>query len=694
MPLMSPNLDDLRFQKDLVDEARRRIIRYCPEWTDYNLSDPGITLIELFAYMTEMLVYRLNRVPEKNYLQFLDMLGMNPLPASSARTELTFYLSVPFPINPDDEIQAIVPKGLEITTRPSEEEEEITFTVDERLSILPPKLVQLRREAEFNKNYLRNLGIESFYAFNQVKPKVGDTFFVGLDSAQDLRGYILRLTFDCVENQAVGVKRDDPPLVWECSLGGNRWKKIPLSERRGERDTTGGLNNAHGALVLHLPLEFQPDQVHGQTAFWLRCRLEPTSEEQGMYSESPRINRLQVHALGAKTWATHAIIVHDEILGSSDGEPGQVLHLQNAPVLALREEDKVEIEERRGSEVVFIPWTRVTDFSQSDSFERHFMLNEVNGEVVFGPAIRQPDGSIKQYGRVPEAGRRVRVSQYRYGGGVLGNVPAERIQVLRSSVPYIDRVSNFERAEGGRDQESLDEVKVRAQRELRAQQRAVTAEDFENLAKNASREVARVKCNGAARGGQGLAPGVIELLVVPAAFDSLEVGKLDKLTLHPDLQDEIRDYLDQYRLLATIMNIREPKYIGVKVTAEIAIAEFSQPEVVKARVQDRLKRYLSPLAIGPVEERAEAFGPDWEGWPFGRDLYVAELYSMIQQVAGVKHVLDVRISCRPILLGESGADISGDDPDEALTPVAERMLPVEADTLVCSLQHEITVVEL
>ena len=102
MQLMSPNLDNLRFQKDLVDEARRRIIRYCPEWTDYNLSDPGITLIELFAYMTEMLVYRLNRVPEKNYLQFLDMMGMNPLPASSARTELTFYLSVPFPINPDE----------------------------------------------------------------------------------------------------------------------------------------------------------------------------------------------------------------------------------------------------------------------------------------------------------------------------------------------------------------------------------------------------------------------------------------------------------------------------------------------------------------------------------------------------------------------------------------------------------------
>ena len=97
MPLPAPNLDDLRFQTDLVDEARRRIIRYCPEWTDYNLSDPGITLIELFAWMTEQLVYRLNRVPEKNYVKFLEMLGVHLQPASSARAELTFYLSVPKP---------------------------------------------------------------------------------------------------------------------------------------------------------------------------------------------------------------------------------------------------------------------------------------------------------------------------------------------------------------------------------------------------------------------------------------------------------------------------------------------------------------------------------------------------------------------------------------------------------------------
>src|SRR5512141_122480 len=144
MTLPTPNLDDLRFQRDLVDEARRRIIRYCPEWTDYNLSDPGITLIELFAWMTELLAYRLNRVPEKNYIKFLEMLGVQLQPASSARVELTFRLSTPFPISAEDTTSAIVPAGIEVATRTTDEEKEVVFTTDARLLITPPHLTQMR----------------------------------------------------------------------------------------------------------------------------------------------------------------------------------------------------------------------------------------------------------------------------------------------------------------------------------------------------------------------------------------------------------------------------------------------------------------------------------------------------------------------------------------------------------------------
>ncbi len=131
MALTAPNLDDLRFQRDLVDEARRRIVRYCPEWTEYNLSDPGITLIELFAWMTELTVYRLNQVPEKHYVEFLNLLGMQAQPASSARTDLTFWLSVALPISEENEGPVIVPAGTEVASRAVEEEGEVTFTTDD-----------------------------------------------------------------------------------------------------------------------------------------------------------------------------------------------------------------------------------------------------------------------------------------------------------------------------------------------------------------------------------------------------------------------------------------------------------------------------------------------------------------------------------------------------------------------------------
>ena len=75
MPLPAPNLDDRKFQ-DLVNEAREKIPQLCPEWTDHNVSDPGIAMIELFAWMTEVLIYRANQVPDKNHLKFLDLVGI------------------------------------------------------------------------------------------------------------------------------------------------------------------------------------------------------------------------------------------------------------------------------------------------------------------------------------------------------------------------------------------------------------------------------------------------------------------------------------------------------------------------------------------------------------------------------------------------------------------------------------------
>ena len=80
MTLPAPNLDDRRFQ-DLVDDAKRMVQQRCPEWTDHNVSDPGVTLIETFAFMVDQLLYRLNRVPDRLYVTFLDLHRRDAAPA-------------------------------------------------------------------------------------------------------------------------------------------------------------------------------------------------------------------------------------------------------------------------------------------------------------------------------------------------------------------------------------------------------------------------------------------------------------------------------------------------------------------------------------------------------------------------------------------------------------------------------------
>lgn len=697
MALPEPVLDDLRFQV-LVDEARRRIIRYCPEWTEYNLSDPGITLIELFAFMTEALGYRLNQVPDKNYLRFLDMLGMRLQPASSARVELTFRLSVPFPINPGDETIATVPQGIEVATRSAMEgEDEVIFTTDSRLDIVGPTLGHLRRDSELNKNYLPRLGVELFLPFSST-PQQGETFYIGFEPDKNLAGHIIRLVFDCEETQAVGVRRSDPPLVWECSVGNGAWAELTPGAAADERDTTGGLNNEHGSIVFYLPLEATADQLQGRVAQWLRCRLEQRSKEQGMYAHSPRIKQVTAFSLGATTLATHAVVIRNEFLGVSNGGPGQVFNLRNFPVLTLREGECVEVEETMEGVEVFVPWQPVADFADSDHFDRHFALDASTGEVTFGPAIQQRDGTVRQYGRIPPAGRQIRFSQYRHGGGVAGNVPAGRIQSLHSAIPYVDRVTNMRRAEGGRDPESLDEARMRARRELRAQQRAVTAEDYEGLAKRASRSVARVRCVTPGAGPRALPPGVVELLVVPAAFDALRAGDLSRLYLTPDLARTIEVYLESYRLLTTTLRLREPRYVGIRVSAEIVASEYETPELVRSRVVSALNAMLSPLAVS-AEAGAipDSMAAGWEGWPFGRDLFASEIYSLIQKVPGVKHVLDVRLHQRPVIPARESAAAGEDQPpaeEVALAPVDERRLPVPDDTLLVSLDHDVRITTL
>jgi hypothetical protein len=113
MSLPTPNLDDRDFQQ-LVTECKRRVEQFCPQWTDLSPSDPGMVLLELFAHLTEVMIYRLNRLPDKAYVEFLRLMGVQLLPPAAACVTLKF--SVPRPATQD----IIVPEGTRVTVTSAE----------------------------------------------------------------------------------------------------------------------------------------------------------------------------------------------------------------------------------------------------------------------------------------------------------------------------------------------------------------------------------------------------------------------------------------------------------------------------------------------------------------------------------------------------------------------------------------------
>ncbi|MBL9135541.1 MAG: putative baseplate assembly protein [Verrucomicrobiales bacterium] len=140
MSLPTQNLDD-RDWASLVDEARRRIAIKCPNWTDFNPSDPGMMLVELMAWMTETVLYRLNRVPEKNYLKFLDLIGVRIQPARAARTWV--YFRVPENVD-DQDSKLVVPKGVRLSTRAMGNQEPIAFRTCEDLVLTSQPIIGTR----------------------------------------------------------------------------------------------------------------------------------------------------------------------------------------------------------------------------------------------------------------------------------------------------------------------------------------------------------------------------------------------------------------------------------------------------------------------------------------------------------------------------------------------------------------------
>jgi predicted phage baseplate assembly protein len=615
--ISAPNLDDRTFQ-DLVDDAKRYVQARCPQWSDHNVSDPGVTLIETFAMMTDQMIYRLNRVPDRLYIQFLNLLGVRLFPPKAAVAPVTFWLSAPRPE------PVMVRTETEVATLRTDEEPAVVFHTTADLDIVPCSLVALATAAGPNgvdpvdRTELWQAS-EPFGCFSP-EPTVGDVLYVGLSNAVPSCAVALR--FVCgVEGEGVDPRR--PPRVWEAWTG-ERWQLCEL-----ERDETGGFNLA-GDVVLHVPAGHTPSVLARVRAGWLRCRVVPPMPGQPFYRTSPRIRGASAFTIGGTTDAEYAETVRDEIVGLAEGVPGQRFPLSRRPLVRGAEPLVVEVAEQDG----WREWAEVEHFAESRETDRHFVLDAVCGEIVFGPWIRQADGSLRKYGAVPPKAAPVRVRAYRVGGGCRGNVARGTITALRSSLPFVARVENRRSGGGGVDGEDVDSAKLRAPLLLRSRQRAVTAADYEYLTREADPRVARAQCVP----GEGADAAVVRVLVVPAlesadGDDGAAPRPFEALRPSTELLRSVTGFLDERRVLGTRINVEPPFYRGLTAVVRLRARPRVESDRVRADALATLYRYLDPLTGGP----------EGSGWPFGRTVQAGELFAALQGVRGVEMVEEIRL---------------------------------------------------
>ncbi len=579
MPLQPPNLDN-RTYADIVKDLQFRIPRYTKEWTNYNESDPGMTLLRLFAWLSEQMLYQMNQVPMRNYVKFLKLLGEELQPAQPAFARLTFTPSG------GTAVASPIPLHAQITAPATDGGLPVVFETESGLGLIQPLMdvVGSFDGANFtNVSDANNTAGITFLPFGW-SADIGNALYLGflapnpMPPAGSLSFFPQEMSFavflpasataGAPQKCAGTLQPPAPPvtLIWEYRPAPKQdWQRLNVFSDGSAAFTREGYIKVAG------PQNIQPaveSQLSSDPHFWIRVRIGGTATYPA--GTVPTVDYLRPNTVDAFNLAT----VSGEILGVSEGHPSETFTLQYTPV----QPSSVQIETVM-PDGASASWSLVNDFLSSGPNDPVFTLNPVAGAIQFG------DGDS---GLIPSPTAQVVAVSYRYGGGLRGNVPAGAISSPLTSLSGVAQVSNIRPATGGSDEETLDEILVKTPALLGRRDRAVTPGDFESFVRSVGGIAAAKALPLFHPDFPGVSvPGTITIVVVP---DNQDVPPKPS----NDLIRRLCAQLDTFRLLTTEVFVKGPAYQEIRAEARVSANPYASFDIVSQAAIQAINDFLDP----------------------------------------------------------------------------------------------------
>jgi len=668
MPIPRYRLDDRNFD-DLVRELVDRIPSHTPEWTNPQEGDPGRTLIDLFAWLGDTLLYRVNLLPERQRLEFMRLLNIAMIPSCPATGLVSLVVNNKKIFQPIyvpqytrikgavdfetiDEISVLPVSGIVFIKRiPSAEEGNVISSIKEELeriyNIKSGDGEQYITTPLYNDLHTDDSG------FDFARDTIDQTLWIALLAPDDDAAVVdkVKKSFDPDQNGAKVINIGIEPRVKVNEFDDYVLKPISMNELwQWEMPSSRDDGDDLAYTIPYLPLDIKKDTTEGFIKRGIVQLVLPSSDQialpknsvdenifAGTGNHPPRIDdekiarrlvswiRLrprQKSASLALDWAGINAVKIDQlktikniIVSTANGSPDLTITL---PGTSVEESSFILQVEEKG--VGYKSW-HALPLHMADKNDTVFELDSEAGTVTFGDSLR---------GAVPCEGCRIRIVQMRYGGGKKGNMDPGNLTAI--SHPNLDVVQAISTQEG-KDAETLDEAEKRIPKVLKHCDRAVTEDDYKQIAaQTPGIELGRVEVLPRFKPHQRLFDivGVISVMVLPKAYSHRPANP------RPDrnILSRVHQYLEERRPIGVELYVIGAEYVPLGAGVAITIREGFQKNKVFQNVKAALYDFMWPLSPGGHMET---------GWPLGQAADNQELAVIVARVKGVLTVEGVNL---------------------------------------------------